>query len=193
MPTQIRELLESPTKLTDPLPPGAEKLATELETETSNMLSSAERQDPFKNPSLPDTENAETRYKPQPTALLVLLTAHPRTRGHETLVTPLEGAPQTLITGRFHYDLAKLLHENAVRIPAYLVRSAFAQQDGWLGTHISDAILAVRSETTTLLEVIGGENLGYHLHYRPDLGIWYEKITRRTPPTDHPDDHDSWF
>lgn len=193
LPTEIRELLESPANLTDPLPPGAEKLATELETETSNMLSSAERQDPFKNPSLPDTDNAETRYKMQPSALLVLLTAHPRTQGYETIVTPVEGAPQTLIAGRFHYDLAKTLHENAVRIPAYLVRAAYAQQPAWLATHISDAILAVRSETTTLLEIIGGESLAYQLHYRPDLGIWHEKITHRTSLTDNTDELDSWF
>ena len=193
LPPQIRELLESPTQLTDPLPPGAQELATELETETSNMLSSALRQGPFQELNLPDTEGAQTRWNIQPSALLVLLTAHPRIQGHETLVTPLEGEPQTVTAGRFNYDLAKTLHENAVRIPAYLVRSAYAQQDDWLATHISDAILAVRSETTTLLEIIGGENLAYHIHYRPDLGIWHEKITHRTPPTDHTDDHDSWF
>ena len=193
LPTEIRELLESPASLLASLPPGAAKLAEELETETGNMLSSALRQGPFKDPNLPDTEGAQTRWNMQPSALLVLLREPPRTQGHETSVTPLEGAPQSVTAGRFNYELAKLLHENAVRIPAYLVRSAFSHQPAWLTTHISDAVLAVCSPDSTALEIIGGENLSYQLSRHPDQGVSYEKIAAKTSPFDDSDDLDSWF
>jgi CRISPR-associated endonuclease/helicase Cas3 len=193
LPAEIRALLESPAALMDALPAGAAKLAEELETETHNMLSSARYQGPFKDPNLHDTEGAQTRYNMQPSALLVLLGEPPRTRGHDTLVTPLEGAPQTITAGRFDYDLAKLLHENAVRIPAYLVRPAFSRQPDWLGSHISDAVLAVGSPGSIALEIIGGENLPHQLFYHPEQGVSYEKTTGRPTPPGDPDDLDSWF
>jgi CRISPR-associated endonuclease/helicase Cas3 len=193
LPTEIRELLESPASLMDSLPAGAAKLADELKSDTGNMLSSALRQGPFIDPNLPDTEGAQTRWNMQPSALLVLLREHPRTQGHETLVTPLKGAPQTVTAGRFNYDLAKLLHENAVRIPAYLVRSACAQQPAWLRTHISEAVLAVRSTGSIALEIIGGEDLTYQLSRHPDQGVSYEKIAAATSPFGDAEDLDSWF
>lgn len=193
LPTEIRELLESPASIMLSLPSGAAKLAEELETETGNMLSSALRQGPFKDPNLPDTEGAQTRWNMQPSALLVLLREPPRPQGHETIVTPLKGAPQTVTAGRFNYDLAKLLHENAVRIPAYLVRSAFAQQPAWLTTHISEAVLAVCSTASIALEIIGGETLSYQLSRHPDQGVSYEKIAARSSPFGDAEDLDSWF
>jgi CRISPR-associated endonuclease/helicase Cas3 len=193
LPTEIRGLLESPASLMHTLPAGAAKLAGELETETDNMLSSALRQGPFIDPNLPDTEGAQTRWNMQPSALLVLLREPPRTQGHETLVTPFEGVPQTITPGLFNYELAKLLHENAVRIPAYLVRSAFAQQPDWLRTHISDAVLAVCSPDSIALDIIGTESLSHHLSYHSGQGVSYEKITGRPPPPGDSDDLDFWF
>jgi hypothetical protein len=157
------------------------------------MLSSALRQGPFIDSNLPDTEGAQTRWNMQPSALLVLLREPPRTQGHETLVTPLEGAPQTVTAGRFNYELAKLLHENAVRIPAYLVSSAFAQQPAWLSSHISQAVLAVRSTGSIALEIIGGEDLSHQLSRHPDQGVSYEKLAAKTSTFGDAEDLDSWF
>jgi CRISPR-associated endonuclease/helicase Cas3 len=193
LPTEIRELLESPASLMNSLPAGAAKLSEELKIDTGNMLSSALRQGPFIDPNLPDTEGAQTRWNMQPSALLVLLSAPPRVQGHETLVTLLEGAPQTVIAGCFNYELAKLLHENAVRIPAYLVRSAFARQPDWLSSHISDAVLAVCSTHSIALEIIGGEDLFYQLSNHPDQGVSYEKTAAQTSPFGDAEDLDSWF
>lgn len=193
LPTEIRELLESPASLMASLPAGAAKLAEELETDTGNMLSSALRQGPFIDPTLLDTEGAQTRWNMQSSALLVILSEHPRTQGHEMLVTPLEGAAQTVTGGRFNYELAKLLHENAVRIPAYLVSSAFAQQPAWLSSHISDAVLAVRSTGSIALELIGGENLSHKLSRHPEQGVSYEKLAAKTSPFGDAENLDSWF
>lgn len=193
LPSEIRELLESPASLMSALPPGAAKLAEELERETGNMLSSARYQSPFKDPNLPDTEGAQTRWNMQPSALLVLLKEHPRTQGHETLVTPFNGDSKIVTAGRFNYDLAKLLHENAVRIPAYLVRSAFARQPDWLTTHISEAVLAVCSTDFIALHIIGGEDLSHLLSHHPEQGISYEKISARTTAYGDSEDLDSWF
>lgn len=193
LPTDIRDLLESPATLQPSLPEGASALADELDRMTSAMIEKALRQGPFDQPNLPDTEGAQTRYNMQPSALLVLLREPPRQQGGNIVVSPLEGAPQTLTPARFHYDLSKLLHENAVRIPAWLVRAAFGNQPDWLGLHISDAVLAVCSDTSTVLEILGGDSLPNQLHYHADQGIRYEKIAARPVPSDDPDDLNFWF
>lgn len=193
LPDGIRDLLESPASLMDSLPPGAAILATELETGTANMISSALRQGPFKEPTLHDTEGAQTRWNMRPSVLLVLLREAPRSSGCHTIVTPLHGSPQSVTRDRFNYDLAKILHENAVRIPAYLVRPAFGHQPDWLGAHIGDAILAVCRESSAALEIVGGENLAHQLSFHPEQGIHYEKITARPVAFDDPDEVDSWF
>lgn len=193
LPTDIRELLESPASLMDSLPAGAKEFSDELAATTQSMIQMALRQGPFDQPNLSDEEGVQTRYNAQPSALLVLLREPPRIRGYETIVTPLEGNPQTVTAGCFNYDLAKLLHENAVRVPAWLVRSASMNQPDWLGEHISGAVLALSSETTTMLDIHGGESLPRAIHYRSDTGIWYEKTSARPMPSDDPDDLDSWF
>lgn len=193
LPGEIRELLESPASLMDSLPAGAAKLAEELELETKNMTSSALYQGPFLQPDLPDTEGAQTRWNMQPTVLLVLLKEAPRTQGYEALVNASHGHQQTVTSGRFSYDLAKLLHENAVRIPAYLVRSASGKRPDWLKEHMSDAVLAVCPSDSIRLEVIGGEDLSYQLFYHPEQGITYERITGRAATYQDADEFDSWF
>lgn len=69
--------------------------------------------------------------------------------------------------------------------------AALKHQPPWLTAHMTDAVLAVRSDTTTLLEIIGGEGLNYHLYYHPEQGIHHEKITHRAPS--YTDEKDSWF
>lgn len=193
LPTEIRELLESSQLSLKSLPSGSAALSEELAQKTKNMIQKALRQGPFDSSTLQDTEGAQTRYNIQPSALLILLKEKPRTQGRETLVTPLQGSPQTVTAGRFNYDLAKLLHENAVRIPAYLVRPAMSGQPNWLGEHISDAVIAVCSSNSTSLEILEGENLLFQLSYHPDQGVQYEKA--RTQPTFGNDleELDSWY
>lgn len=82
LPTDIRELLESPASLMDSLPAGA-----------------------------------QTRYNVNQSVLLVLLRQPPRTRGHETIITALDGNLKTVTVGRFSYDLAKLLTKTPCAFP----------------------------------------------------------------------------
>jgi CRISPR-associated endonuclease/helicase Cas3 len=191
LPTDIRPLLES--SLPEPLPAGAAQFATELKALTGSMLLKAGYTDPFQAPDQSDDEGVQTRYNPQPSKLLVLLKRHPQTQGYETPIVPLNGEPRNHVFGRFDYDLAKHLHENAVRVPAYLVRAAADQQPAWLAEHVRDAVLAIIPEDSTRLEIVGGENLSYALHYHPATGIAYEKLDR--PAADQQDsfDDDSWF
>jgi CRISPR-associated endonuclease/helicase Cas3 len=191
LPNEIRDLLESATTSAESLPPGASALSEKLEQETGNMISKALRQGPFQAADLPDTEGAQTRYNIQPSVLLVLLKEVPHSQGYQTTITPLEGGPHLISADHFNHTLAKALHENAARIPRYLVGAALKNQPAWLTAHMTDAALAIRSDTTTLLEIIGGEDLNYHLYYHPEQGIHHEKITHRA--TTYSDDEDSWF
>lgn len=192
LPADIRQLLESSDDLQKSLPAGASILCQEFEAHTSAMIDKALRQGPFDQPTLQDTEGAQTRYNMQPSALLVLLREAPRQHGCDICVNPLKGNPQIVTPGYFHYDLAKILHENAVRIPAWLVRGSFGKQPDWLNQHINDAVLAVCVENSTKLEIIGGDSLSHQLYFHPTQGIHYEKITKPSATTDHQDE-DFWF
>ena len=193
LPDEIRSLLEMADSNLGQLPAGAAVLAEDLARKTDHMISKASYQDPFRDPALNDVEGGQTRYNMQPSILLVLLSEHPRAQGYQTIVKPLEGAPQTAIGDRFNFDLAKSLHENAVRIPAYLVGSAVANQPPWFAAQLGGAVLAVCSPASTALEIIGGEALGHRLFRHPEQGISYEKTEGRGIPPSSSGNDDHWL
>ncbi len=81
--------------------------------------------------AMDDREGTETRWRIQPTAHLILLREHPEVRAGSVTVRPIHGdAVSCPAGGIFSYPLARALHENAIRIPAYLVRPAFNEIPG---------------------------------------------------------------
>lgn len=173
LPSSIRTLLETP--LPSPLPPAADHFAGELERKTRDMRSKADHQDVFRAPSEDDKEGSQTRYNIKPTAMLVVLNAMPEHR------PPV-----------FDYDLAKHLHENAARVPAYLVKRAIKHQPEWFNAQMDHAVLAIRRPDSAQLLILGEEELDHRISYRDDLGMTYEKIS--TPSTAHDyEPEDDWF
>ena len=173
LPSGIRRLLE--TTLPACLPKAAAFFAAELERETANMRSKADYQDVFRAPEEDDREGTQTRYNMKPTAMLVILDSMPERR------PPV-----------FDFDLARLLHGHAARVPAYLVKRAIALQPEWFRSQIDNAVLAIRRADSADLMIEGGEALDHRIAYREDLGVTYEKISAR-PSSNIPDPEDGWF
>lgn len=192
LPVEIRPLLEATDSTPADLPSGAAAFHLELEKMTSNMLHAGSRQDPFQQASQEDTEGVQTRWNMQPSALLVLLREPPRQQGRQITVTPLHGDPVTIADGFFSYDLARMLHENAARVPAHVVRAAFGPQPAWVRQHVSDAVLAVCRDDASTLGIIGGDAHPYRIDYSREEGIRHQRVSPQQRG-DFDDEYDSWF
>jgi CRISPR-associated endonuclease/helicase Cas3 len=186
LPNQIRMLLEEEASIGEGhLPTGVESLRKKWLEKTENMLEKALHQGPFMAEALADEEGVQTRYNISPSCSLVLLKEKPITLNGVTTIHPLDGGEQKVQNGVFCYDLAKSLRENAVRIPRYLVREALRGTPSWLQEHMSDAVLAITSEDSSTLELLG--ECSYKLFYHSEQGISYAKLDESAK------EEDSWY
>ena len=161
LPQDIRLLVEEASRLPEPLPSGAAAFRDALEKLTQKMLSTAELSDVFHSPTENDKDGAKTRWNDTPTAFLILLHRAPGT----THIEFRNGERVPFHHGPFNYPLALALHQNAVRVPRYLVHHAMAKQPAWLGKNIQDAVLAFIHADGTC-ELIGSADAPpYHLEY----------------------------
>lgn len=188
----IRGILEKSSSLRpdDSGGPGLREFLRKSEDEIAKQTGTAKTRDVFTTVAIGDKEGTETRYNIQPTAHLILLKTRPVESREGITITPLHGEPIHFSKGYFSYPLAKALHRNAVRIPAYLVREPLKQAPEWLTQHIGDGVLAVLSDNSTELELFPEAPSVYQLHYRCDLGITQEKIVFETQTTEP---EDFWF
>jgi hypothetical protein len=170
------------------LPSGAAAFHDELEKITRTMRNTAQICDVFQSPTESDKDGAKTRWNETPSAFLILLRRMPTNNQIEFL----NGESVSLIPGRFSYPLALALHQNAVRVPRYLIKHAMAKQPSWLSHNMQDAVLAVLHEDATC-EIIGTEDASpYHLEYRKDSGLRHTKNSN-VSFTSVLDPSDDWF
>jgi CRISPR-associated endonuclease/helicase Cas3 len=188
LPQDIRPLVEEASRLPEPLPSGAASFRDNLDKLTQKMLNTAEQSDVFHSPTESDKDGAKTRWNDTPTAFLILLRRGPNTNPIEFL----NGERVPFHHGPFNYPLALALHQNAVRIPRYLIHQAMAKQPAWLGKNIQDAVLAVVHDDATC-EVIGCDDPPpYILEYRDDIGLSHTRNAAASY-TSTLDPCDEWF
>ena len=142
--------------------------------------------------SVDDKQGTETRWRIQPTAHLILLREHPTNGGGSITIRPVHGAlvscPES---GVFSPSLARALHKNAIRIPAYLIRPAFKDSPDWLRLHIPDAVIAVVKSDSATLDLPFSPPLNHSFEYTKDLGITWRKNENTTLPASDPEDF--WY
>jgi CRISPR-associated endonuclease/helicase Cas3 len=189
LPQDIRPLVEisSHHKPETDHSPVIHEFFSNAEQELAEKVGNATTRGTFNASSIQDKEGTETRYGIKPTALVVLLKNHPRENGDRIELAPLYGLPITFSKYQFNPRLAKILNENAARVPAYLVREALKNAPSWLKTHLSDGVLAVVTNDSTSLDILTESETKYTLHYRADLGITHVKNAEQTLATE-PDD-----
>lgn len=193
LPSEIRDLLELSAVVPEEMPGGARALHEALDRLVSNMKLTGGKQDPFRQPELPDEEGVQTRWNSQPSTMLVLLREPPVRRGAVVTVAPLHGKPISFPLGLFDYGLAKSLHENAVRVPWYLVKDLLKRQPEWLQRHASGAVLAIASPDSTRLDLQEGQDHPWCLHYHHERGISHQRNESARFPAGLPEEEDSWF
>lgn len=192
LPEDIRPLLERSAGLEIPedcASPALLEFADEAQKLREKMQGTAATRDIFTN-AHEDVEGKKTRFGIKPTANLIVLPKFPVEQGGRITWHLPSGVTQTTRIGEFNYPLAKLLHQQATRIPAYLVKDALHNAPDWLRQHIDSAVLATPNDDSTELRLFNVASASHTLHYRIDLGITFQK--NETIP-EHTDPDDFWF
>lgn len=192
LPDEIRYTLESAALRlpNEHDPQGIHDFLDESKQEIEKQIGTAKTRGPFSS-TVDDKEGHQTRYGIKPSASLILLKSEPSSINGETIITPVHGDPIKIRFGEFSYTLAKILHQNAVRLSSYLVQDCLNHSPEWLSLHINDAVLAVVPDDRTELTLIPkNEYPPYLLSYNPTLGVTHEK-TKHSPAFAEPED--DWY
>lgn len=190
LPTGIRGLLEASDAVPENLPEGARTFADSLLVKHRDMALSAARQGWLDAATLPDTEGTKTRWGAQRSGLVVLLAKAPVERDGSVTVVLADGRRHDVRPGEFSYPLAKSVHENAVRVPWYLVGASVAGQSPWLRNHIENAVAMVKSGDSFEILPLGSEGARYEFIYSPDIGLKGERSAQAEIAEIYEDD---WF
>jgi len=191
LPGEIRELLEASDTPPESMPAGAQKFGDALYEQDRMMALSAARQGWLDSATLTDIEGTKTRWGAQRSGLIVLLRETPSEREGRTTLVLADGSTHVVRPGQFFYPLAKSLHENAIRVPWYLVGSAVAGQPSWLRNHIEDAVAMVHGIDTREVECVGGSGPNYDFSYSAEEGLCYAK--RDSISISLETDEDFWY
>lgn len=190
LPDKIRELLEASDMAPGSMPEGARRFSVALLERDRDMALSAARQGWLDAATLPDVEGTKTRWGAQRSGLIVLLAEVPVERGGRTSLVLADGTEHSVRVGEFSYPLAKSLHENAIRVPWYLVSGAVGGQPTWFRNHIEDAVVMATEKTTTTLIDPFGAVLGFLFRYSRQLGLESERIASNSELESY---EDFWF
>jgi len=139
---------------------------------------------------LEDEEGVQTRWSKLETGWL-LLVRHAAKRRDELQLTPLHGQPVTMRPRKWKIDAAKRIHQNLVRMDAWMIREACE--------YLPDALRGYVSGPLALGIVVGGRNgpirwpsqeQPSRLFYDEDVGIEIQpqRKTARTPQPPVDDD-----
>ncbi len=193
LPTDIRTLLEAAARKYPE--PGLSRALGQFRIEDDNrrdcQRGTAQIRHPFAT-AIDDKEGTETRYQIQPTAHLVLVSSRPEERDGVVTIHPRCGDPVSVRRGLFSYPFARALHENAVRIPAYLVRDALSAGPDWLRQHLSDGLLAFSRPDRSELEILTDRVLNHAFECTTKLGLTWRKVREDTARF-QTEPEDFWF
>jgi CRISPR-associated endonuclease/helicase Cas3 len=174
LPEEIRPILEESSHIPEPLPAGADALRMELDKSVEQMLGTAWMNSVFGTGAVDDVEGMQTRWKPKPSGFVILLQSPPSQSAQGISLHFLDGTTHAFVPGRFDFDLARKLHQNACRVPRYLIADALRTPG-----NPSDCRPCHAPETSA-----------YRLSYREERGLSHE---RNLSVPAFQDDEESWF
>jgi len=194
LPGDIRSTLEAADVLcpVDETESGLCELFQENENARLKQTGTAKVRGVFDAAAIDDNEGTETRYGMQATAQLVLLKTAPVEQGQSIEVHLYNGSRIKFQGREFSFPFAKMLQEEATRIPLHLVREQVVASPDWLRRHMDSGVLAIVPEDGSELEFIHGECGNYRLNYRKDLGITYDKHDKPLIPMEETEE-DFWY
>lgn len=191
LPTGIRDILEESDRVPEELPSGASAFRAALDKEVQDMSLSAARQGWLDAVLLPDVEGTKTRWGAERSGFLVLLGDHPASVDGRTRISPREGNNAETRPGEFSFPLAKVLHENAIRVPWYWVGPGVRGQAKWVSDHIEDAMIGIVSADDLTVTLPYTDAHPYAFSYSSEIGLRMETVSSDTRWTDS--EEDSWY
>ena len=177
LPSEIRPLLEKNSAL-EPDPqkePGIHALWEAFKDEVIKKIDTVKNRDVFNALANDDQEGIETRDGIQPTAQLILLREFPKENNSSSELDLLDGESVRINHNKFSFEVAKTLHQHAIRIPRYLVIEQLIESPPWLLRYCGDAVLALYQPDVPTLQFQSETSSGYQLNFRKDLGLSYRK------------------
>lgn len=193
IPEEIRPLLEESSRIPEPIPSGAEALRMELDKLVEQMRGTAWMNTVFGTGAVEDVEGMQTRWKPKPSGFVILLQSPPCMSAEGISLAFLDGTSHAFVPGRFDFDLARKLHQNACRVPRYLIADVLRAPVTplWLAQHFPQSILAVcPPDSAECLPCHAPATPSYRLSYHEERGLSHE---RNSAVPMVPDDEESWF
>ena len=198
LPSQIRELLEQENQQTHESDPAETALREITEAEIAKQIGTARtRSHDLLNPDSQrdDDEGHQTRWKSLPSSVIILLSKMPELTGRHLTLHFLSGETHTTLRDQpFDLALAKLLHANSAKVPAYaLPRPSF--NESILATYFFEhAVCAVLEEGHGGRCLFPGTNteLPYQFNYTSEAGLSLHK-NEEVETIYEPEDDGSWF
>lgn len=198
LPTDIREVLEKTAKPTAELSLAAQNLLSTQSEEIKKKINTSRTRtrNPLNTAALADDDQGnQTRWGNQQSATLALLKSKPSISGSEITIQLLTGETHTFNRFGFDFQLAKLLHKNAIRVPRYLLPKEI--DASWLNNYFFETCTIAIPE-----HGIGGDcqfpNLSttppYSIHYNQNSGISSKKIAASTDSaTPYTEEEECWW
>lgn len=193
LPEEIRPLLEESSRIPEPMPIGADALRMELDKLVEQMRGTAWMNTVFGTGAVEDVEGMQTRWKPKPSGFVILLQSAPCMSAEGISLSFLDGASHEFVPGRFDYDLARKLHQNACRVPRHLIADALRMPSipSWLPQHFPESILAVcPANSADCLPCHAPATPAYGLSYHNERGLSYERNSAVPMVSE---EEESWF
>lgn len=191
LPAEIRTVLEKSATPPEIVPMGAAALQMELQQSIRAMQSTAWVNDVFKQVAVEDTEEAQTRWRAQPSAHLILLRTKPENISGKIALTFADGTEHAFARGVFDFPLARLVHLHAIRLSRYLIQDALPIAPDWLKQHFPGSALAVVNEMNQVDLCPSPETAAYLFTYHSSTGLTH--LRNETAPKPSHDDDESWF
>lgn len=173
LPGNIRQVLERTYALMHHEPVAWTELHEEMRGHMDRQKAHASAATGVWNlPALADEEGVQTRYSSLKTANLVLA-RQMDADGNTTRVNLLDGTHRVIRGPQFDFSLAKALHRNLVRVPAWCVREATAACPAWVKEYVPTpcAIGTLGAVESGKFSIVFPVKSHSGLYYRDDLGI----------------------
>ncbi len=196
LPEDIRTLLETTAAGATATSPAIDELKlTQLaDTRAKAGTASTRTKSPISTNALNDDDQGnQTRWNSQPSATLVMLSQEPTRLGSSLTLHFLNGEKYTTNLHAFDFKLAKMLHKNAVRIPAYLLGKTEICSEWLDGYFFEKSALAIPQHST------GGHchipnataELSYQIQYTQNSGISFTQLS--APTQLYEDEEECWW
>ncbi|GAB4179525.1 MAG: CRISPR-associated helicase/endonuclease Cas3 [Terrimicrobiaceae bacterium] len=192
LPDEIRATLEASMNVPEDLPKTVRGLHEELIKKVDQMRGATSSTDVFRAPNFSDEEGVQTRWKPQPTACLVVLARRPKPQAGSILIEFSDGETCTIREGVFDFHAARLLQHHSIRLPRYLVHDLQPSAPSWLKEYLPDGVLLAREGLAELQPCHGPDLTAFSFCYRPDFGLRHERVDG-VPLKYNEENDESWF